>query len=82
MHLVKTKYIQKMLITLYTLFQNGAREHESEANRARFREIILHYTTRERFLKLFAHFFAEKDISVVYRQFDTAKDALRRPAVL
>jgi hypothetical protein len=49
MHLVKTKYIQKMLITLYTLFQNGAREHESEANGARFREIIIDYTTREKF---------------------------------
>jgi hypothetical protein len=74
---------------LYTLFQNGTREHESEAKGARFREIIIDCTTREKFLKIFAHFFAEKDISVVYGQFDTAKDeiygkirALRRPAVL
>ena len=56
---------------------------------ARFREIIIDYTTREKFLKIFDHFFAEKDISFVYGQFDTAKDeiygkirALRRPAVL
>ena len=73
----------------YTLFQNGARQDESEAKGARFREIIIDYTTREKFLKTFAQFFAEKDISFEYGQFDTAKDkidgkirVLRRPAVL
>ena len=42
---------------------------------ARFREIIIDYTS-ERFLDIFARFLAEKDISFVYGQFETAKDKI------
>ena len=46
--------------TVYTLFQNGVRKHESEARGARFYEIIIGYTTRERFSYISAHFLAKK----------------------
>ena len=59
-----------------SLFQNGARGHESEAKGARFREIIIDHTTRERFLNIFAKFLVEKDISFAYGQFETAKDKI------
>ena len=44
----------------YTLFQNGVHEHESEAKGAKFYEISIDYTTRERFSYILAHFLAKK----------------------
>ena len=73
----------------YALFQNGAREHESEAKGARLCEINIDYTTWKRFFYILAHFFRENDFSFVYGQFEAAKyeiyvkiRGLRRPAVL
>ena len=77
-----------ILIFIYTLFQNGAHEHESEAKGARFCIIIIDYTTRKRFSYILARFFFDFAISFVYGQFEAAEDeiygkirALRRPAV-
>ena len=42
--------------------------------RGQISRIIIHYTTRERFLNIFSKFLAEKDLSFVYGQFETAKD--------